>query len=52
MYVDDNLVIVNETTIQKTVEQLKKEFNVTVKEDTSDYLGFEVLTSENKRVGW
>ena len=52
MYVDDNLVIGNETTIQKTVEQLKKEFNVTVKEDTSDYLGCEVLTSENKRVGW
>jgi len=25
---------------------------VTVKEDTSDYLGCKVLTSENKRVGW
>jgi len=52
MYVDDNLVIGNETTIWKTVEQLKKEFNVMVKEDTSDYLGCEVLTLENKRVGW
>jgi len=52
MYVDDNLVIDNKTTIQKTVEQLKNEFNVMVKEETSDYLGCEVLTSENKRVGW
>jgi len=51
MYVDDNLVIGNETTIQKTVKQLKKEFNVTVKEDTSDYLGCEVSTSKSKRVG-
>jgi len=39
MYVDHNLVIGNKTTIQKTVEQLKKEFNVMVKEDTSNYLG-------------
>jgi len=52
MYVDDNLVIDNKTTIQKTVEQLKNEFNVMVKEETRDYLGCEVLTSENKRVGW
>ena len=52
MYVHDNLVIGNETTIRKTVKQLKKEFNVTVKEDTGDYLGCEVLTSENKRVSW
>jgi len=52
MYVDDNLVIGNKTTIRNTVEQLKKEFNMTVQEDTSDYLGCEVLTSENKRVGW
>ena len=52
MYVDDNLVLGNETTIGKMVKQLKKEFNVTVKEYTSNYLGCEVLTSENKRVGW
>ena len=52
MYVDYNLLIGNKTTIRKTVKQLKKEFNVTVKEDTGDYLGCEVLTSENKRVSW
>jgi len=38
LYGDDNLVIGNKTTIWKTVEKLKKEFNEMVKEDTSDYL--------------
>jgi len=38
LYVDDNLVIGNKTTIWKTVVKLKKEFNVMVKEDKSDYL--------------
>ena len=52
IYVDDNIVIGNQTTIWKMVEKLKKEFKVMVKEDTTDYLGCKVFTSENKRVGW
>jgi hypothetical protein len=47
--VDDNLLLRNQEAINTVTEEIKTEFDVKIEEDMKDYLGCELITSQDGR---
>ena len=53
IYVDDNLIVGNESAIKEAIESLKEEGLILKVDDSlNDYLSCEILFSENKDMAW
>jgi len=52
MYVDDNLIVGSNKSIDQVTEEIKNVFNVTVSPEAMEYLGCEIHAAKSNTCGW
>jgi len=52
MYVDDNLIIGSDMTIEQATEEIKKVFNVMISPEATEYLRCEIKVAKDHTCGW